>query len=1255
MKKSYIIIAGCMALLASGSATSAPFLQFERTSAHQRTVFSRNGSAADFTTLHPETVRKPTVWHAPALLADDEVVTLLDNFPQATGDVNNAATTIPESQKVQWKFYSRGDISYNYIPCAQCIQQYSRPVVSRDSWIYFPIEITEPKAQLNLSYSVSSNISPKKSFKGVFEVWITSATDPSSAVTRLHRVDDFTSTDGDQRYFTDFEGIQAKGPAAAGSYFLAIHVDDCKPNTEGAELGEYDYATYNFGKIILTQTPAAGPVIGPNGEILTMHPTKEEFDAATIIDGNNDGAGIEYYYAVSGDRIFDWPIYYNNQNAKGDADEWFITPAVNFPDSEKLYSVSIDAYATGSFTTEAFDIRIGRKPTVEAMTSVILDEPAVTNNDWQTFASRFGINEAGEYYVGVHMKSPKSGGWRLVMKDLKIALTELSSALPEACSAISAKANPTGELTAEVTVTLPTGCLNGQKLPADSKIDVTISSAKESKTVSGKPGETVTVTIATEEGSNIITAVSSTANGQGGQIKTAVICGLDTPSNPVVRWRVDETNMMLHLEWDAPTTGTHGGVVNPEEMTYNLYIFRQTEQAAGWVRVANDIMTTFVDLQAPSASQELYDFMVSAVNSKGESLGGPESCCSIILGLPYELPMNDTFADGMILRGINIEFPTDEYSGQWALDNPGKLADDTGCADNYALIFVPEYEGGDRGMFSSPKFSTSGCKHVRTAANVYCYSGMAPANLFITDRNGQRTLLGAINAESGSGWTRVSYDLPEAFLDQSALSLTFDVHAPTTASFFMLDDYEVRELQSHDLEIKSLKVPSYVTVGNEVEVTALVANRGFSVINGANLSGVVRYGNNTIAEFKFTPAADAAAMQPDAEIEFRGTFVLNTVDYAGLKLTVDVNATTAETDDDTSNNRLVATFNVGLPAGPVITDLTATAAADGSSISLAWSDPYADGYLENFESYPSACYSTLLGPWKNLDFDRSYTYTLGEIYPVENAGLPKAFQVVNIVDAQLKGALDIPSGDQFLCVMSAEGESDDWLISPEVKPGSMLSFYVTPVSDSFREPLEILYSTTDSDPDSFKSLSVAEFTTPGWDYIELKLPEDARYFALRYFGNDCFGLFIDDIRYTPANPEIAIEGYRVYRNGDVIARLNTPTTFTDKNVTLGTSYRYNVAAVARCGNATVEYPLSNTASLVATAIDTITSASNVTVAGKSGGIVIEGGEGLQAEIFNTTGAKVAETSIISARHSFSVQPGIYIVKVGTAVTKVNVR
>ena len=120
-----------------------------------------------------------------------------------------------------------------------------------------------------------------------------------------------------------------------------------------------------------------------------------------------------------------------------------------------------------------------------------------------------------------------------------------------------------------------------------------------------------------------------------------------------------------------------------------------------------------------------------------------------------------------------------------------------------------------------------------------------------------------------------------------------------------------------------------------------------------------------------------------------------------------------------------------------------------------------------------------------------------------------------------------------------------------------------------------MVSTTDDELDSFKPLETFVTKAAGWNLYEVKLPEDAKHFALHYVSNDKFGLCIDDIVYSPVSPKPkSLDGTSTAT--ETQSKSGHPSTvFTDANASESV-HAYNVAAVGRHNGVEIEFPLSVT-------------------------------------------------------------------------------
>ena len=151
---------------------------------------------------------------------------------------------------------------------------------------------------------------------------------------------------------------------------------------------------------------------------------------------------------------------------------------------------------------------------------------------------------------------------------------------------------------------------------------------------------------------------------------------------------------------------------------------------------------------------------------------------------------------------------------------------------------------------------------------------------------------------------------------------------------------------------------------------------------------------------------------------------------------------------------------------------------------------------------------------------------------------------------------------------SVPAKNDDWLISPPLSGQAQnISFYARSSHTAYDEKFEVYYSTAEpvrDDMQMLKSLS-ANF---GWKQHAFSLPEGARYFAIRYVGEDAMALLLDDIVYIPKSSTldgIDILGYNVYRDGELLTPYYiTEPTFTDTDVT--GEHTWHVTVVYSKGN-----------------------------------------------------------------------------------------
>ena len=308
--------------------------------------------------------------------------------------------------------------------------------------------------------------------------------------------------------------------------------------------------------------------------------------------------------------------------------------------------------------------------------------------------------------------------------------------------------------------------------------------------------------------------------------------------------------------------------------------------------------------------------------------------------------------------------------------------------------------------------------------------------------------------------------------------------------------------------------------------------------------------------------------------------------------------------------------------------------------------------------------------------DGIYTWGFTNVY-FDHTGEAQAFMVfdpvsLGVVDPASSlfpyDAFDPHSGRQVLACFQGVavgsdgyGESamnDDWFISGEVYDGQTISFWAK--SGDYLQGIdkfEVLYSTTDRSTSSFKKLSGVIDTSEKWTEHTFQLPANTKYFAIHCVSEDGFVLYIDDLKYMERFTTTLVKhtGYRVYRDGKVIAELPANVeSFTDAGLK-SADYKYYVTAVY--DNAS-ESGASNVVELRIGegGIDGVANdESEVTVTSESGVIVVNGATADATVAGVAADGKVLFEACGEESYRVNVATGVYLVRVADRKFKVAVK
>ena len=405
-----------------------------------------------------------------------------------------------------------------------------------------------------------------------------------------------------------------------------------------------------------------------------------------------------------------------------------------------------------------------------------------------------------------------------------------------------------------------------------------------------------------------------------------------------------------------------------------------------------------------------------------------------------------------------------------------------------------------------------------------------------------------------------------------------------------VDNVGVYDMQPCNLAITTFEAAAQMKAGEESMVNVTVMNLGQQPVSNYTVSLIED-------EMPIQSETIRQPLKPGEVNVVQFCYRANTVyadDIEGQEEAEKVLVANVEADGDVNedDNMAEAIVNIAVAGGKLNShprDVVARQAEQGTDVHVSWAFDFEQSsqvVTESFEDYEtwytggvkSGAPNGQIGVWKLYDGDQKPTYTWKNFeYVTPYAGEPQAFQVFQ--GDILKSTtdyyyfnFDATTGDQFLVSMDpADGnytpQPDDYLISPLVQGGSVVEFYYGAL---LRKPqgAEILYSETGQDINDFKLLKTLDDASgDDWFFAYVKLPETAKYFAIRHSKSSYtgYGLKIDDITYSKMS---GIDHFNVYVDGQLVGT-TTETTFTVSSAMTDGKHKIAVTAVFTDGTETV--------------------------------------------------------------------------------------
>ncbi|MGM9860259.1 MAG: choice-of-anchor J domain-containing protein [Muribaculaceae bacterium] len=1001
-------------------------------------------------------------------------------------------------------------------------------------------------------------------------------------------------------------------------------------------------------------------------QTFTYTPTEEDFALFTVIDGNKDYN--TFTYQDTRDNIYSsyqGQFISSGGGGKGNQDDWLIFPAVNIENNEKFWEVAFDICLCSSWGSNAtFEVFAGDEPTAEAMTIPVIGRTDVSSEEFMRYSDIFAAPSNGQYYVGIHNVS-SSYSYGFFLKELALSETDRNATGPSQVENLTLTASEGGALSAVVTFNLPATDIKGNLLDSSANLSarVFIASAPEGVVVSGKPGQEVSCTLATEQGWNDVHVNCTLGEGTSKDVIGRVFTGYDVPG-PVSDFKVytGEDPHDIIFEWQPPTYGQNGFYVDSAgtETNYYLVVGYDTFFGTYW---------------------QVYDFLGTGVTSAQLVVDAGIVNSIYKMGIVAETVagQGEYFASGIVQAGDTESMPViEDFWGGESHHLSYYISDDAnleyGAAAELYLVRPSSYgvenETGLAMIFSAyqecnahvilPRFSTLGESQATATINVYTDNQSPESINFYATAFGVDPIMIGTTGSDKEGWQEIKYELPAELMGKEWVDIYAEVHFTGANQRAFIDRISFKRPVEHELGIMSVTGPASILMGENAVWQMIIRNIGVSTETAPTVTCKVIKGDKVIDESEAVLYSDDI-IAPDGMVVYELYFLTNSDATGELTISAEFDFD----DENKDNNKASWVLDVTTGNKVFVSDLTGSREEDGS-IKLEWTEPVlaSSGSFEYDEAF---AITDKIGPFINIDLDEQERSSFS-LWSFPNMGVPAAFQVWDIdeIHACLSAAgfspdYEAADGQRVLvaiCPYDYGVEADDWLISPELEPGSAFSFMMCPMSSYYGdEAVEVLTSAGSTDPNQFTVLADASMSPQygdprEWQSYSYVLPEGHNRFAIRYHGIG-LGIMVDDVVMNAVNGEHFISGYTIRRNGTVIeesAAAGVP--FIDTaDVEAGTTYNVQ-PIITEIDGTTWKGEISNTATILAAGVAEISD--NVRIIQLDGGISIIGAAGKHVSVSAIDG--ICRWNGEASENCFiSLNAGVYIVQVDTITLKLIVR
>ncbi len=718
------------------------------------------------------------------------------------------------------------------------------------------------------------------------------------------------------------------------------------------------------------------------------------------------------------------------------------------------------------------------------------------------------------------------------------------------------------------------------------------------------------------------------------------------PAAPASLTAVGGIDGYVDLSWEPSTVDVDGNAIDSVTYTVQRIIGSGSAETIA-IGLTECRLRNFVGAE----KQQMVYYAVFPVNCAGTGNYVTNSA-AIIVGPAYSMPFKESFSNYSV--DTSIEF----FDSKWTMYSDTYFNDMASVdGDNGFIRFYTktQYDQGriatlrihidETAVHPTLSFWTTGWTNMRNLVTTLIDEG---DGFVAVD-----SIVGTWGVSNAYTWGQVKVDLSS----YRGKDIRIALNAEARSDFYTyFDCIEVKDERTVDLAA-AIHTPGQAMLNDILSVSVNVAN------NAVNASGdyAVRLYRNDVRVA--TVEATALGAGADTTIVFTDVVTDPDLQYVSYHATVNIDG-----DEDLTNNVTdTVSIRVVDPLWPAPSALEGGRSEGSTAITLTWTAPVlnaTEAATETFENYRVWTTGTI-GSWTTLDGDGARAGTIYGADLYSTTAFPYQMKAASwfVVDAEYAkvSGYEAVSGIKYTAsIFNVGGEqNDDWLISPALSgQAQLINFSAGSVRDDWGlDAFEVLVSYDGTDAADFTEVIGTETAVPvGWTEYTYYVPAGAKHFAIRSTGTRAYMLRVDDVTFCAADgtaKTYTLEGYNVYRDG---AKINTETvtetTYTDATADAAVDHFYRVTALYAGGESgytnRVEIGASNLSGVELERGGAL--APRVCADGRV--ICISGAEGQPVGIYRADGACVY-TGTGNAR--VSATTGVYIVKVGTAVSKLIIR